>query len=123
MSETGDGVTEDAVRALLAEWKQDQEVLKHRFDRDRDGSVSLKEWEKARAEARLTVERQRAERPAADALHVLGHPDNGQLFLLATFKAAHLARRYRRRAYLAFAGFFAAVYALGWLMQGLLQNA
>ena len=123
VSGTGDGVTEDAVRALLAEWKQDQEVLKHRFDRDRDGSVSLEEWEKARAEARLTVERQRAERPAADVLHVLGHPDNGQLFLLATFKAAHLARRYRRRAYLAFAGFFAAVYALGWLMQGLLQNA
>jgi len=123
VSGTGNGVTEDAVRALLAEWKQDQDALGRRFDRDRDGSISLQEWEAARAEARLTVERQRAERPAAEALHVLARPDNGQLYLLASFKAAHVARRYRRRAYLAFAGFFAAVYALGWLMQGVLRNA
>jgi hypothetical protein len=109
--------------ALLAEWKQDQAELGRRFDRDRDGAVSLEEWEAARAEARRTVERQRAERPAADALHLLGRPDNGQLFLLASFKAADVARRYRRRAYVAFAGFFAAVYALGWLMQGLLRSA
>jgi hypothetical protein len=123
VSGTGNGVTQDAVRALLAEWKQDQDALGRRFDRDRDGSISLEEWEEARAEAHRTVALQRAERPAADALHVLGRPDNGQLYLLASFKAAHVARRYRRRAYLAFAGFFAAVYALGWLMQGLLQNA
>jgi hypothetical protein len=123
VSGTGNGVTQDAVRAQLAEWKQDQDALGRRFDRDRDGSISLEEWEEARAEAHRTVERQRAERPAADALHVLGRPDNGQLYLLASFKAAHVARRYRRRAYLAFAGFFAAVYALGWLMQGLLRNA
>jgi hypothetical protein len=123
VSGTGNGVTEDAVRALLAQWKEDQDALGRRFDRDRDGSISLEEWEAARAEARLTVERQRAERPAADALHVLGRPDNEQLYLLASFKAAHVARRYRRRAYFAFAGFFAAVYALGWLMQGVLRNA
>lgn len=123
VSATADGGTEDATRMLLAEWKQDQEALTRRFDRDTDGSISLDEWEAARATARRTVERQRAERPATDALHVLGPPEKGQLFLLATFKAADLARRYRRRAYLAFGGFFAAVYALGWLMQGVLRNA
>ena len=123
VSATGDGVTDDAVRALLAVWKQDQESLAQRYDRDRDGSISLEEWETARTEARRTVERQRAERPASDALHVLGPPDEGQLYLLASFKAADVARRYRRRAYVAFAGFFAAVYALGWLMQGMLRNA
>ena len=90
---------------------------------DGDGSVSLEEWETARAEARRTVERQRASRPASDALHVLGPPPNGGLFLLATFKSADVARRYRRSAYLAFGGFFAAVFALGWLMQGVLRNA
>jgi hypothetical protein len=123
VSGTAAGGVEDAMGALLAGWKQDQAELGRRFDRDRDGAVSLEEWEAARAEARRTVERQRAERPAADALHLLGRPDNGQLFLLASFKAADVARRYRRRAYVAFAGFFAAVYALGWLMQGLLRSA
>jgi E3 Ubiquitin ligase len=114
---------EDATRALLAEWKQDQEALARRFDRDEDGSISLAEWEEARAEARRTVERQRAERPAIRALHVLGRPDGGRLYLLATFKAAAVAHRYRRRALLAFAGFAAAVYALGWLVQNVLSNA
>ena len=33
VSGTGNGVTEDAVRALLAEWKQDQDALGRRFDR------------------------------------------------------------------------------------------
>jgi hypothetical protein len=123
VSNAADHGTDDAVRSLLAEWKQDQEALASRFDRDGDGSISLGEWEAARAEARRTVERQRASRPASDALHVLGPPENGGLFLLATFKGADVARRYRRRAYAAFAGFFAAVYALGWLVQGVLRNA
>ena len=34
-----------------------------------------------------------------------------------------LARRYRRRALLAFAGFAAAVYALAWLLQEALRAA
>ncbi len=123
VSGTDGGGPDDAVRALLAEWKDDQASLTRRFDRDADRSVSLEEWELARAEARRSVERQRAERPATTALNVLGAPDGGHLFLLATFRAADVARRYRRRAYVAFAGFFAAVYALGWLMQGVLRNA
>jgi hypothetical protein len=113
----------EAVRALLAEWKLDSESLTRRFDRDADGEISLEEWELARTEARRTVERQRAERPAIPALHVLGPPDGNRLFLLATFAAADVARRYRRRAFIAFVGFVAAVYALGWLVQGVLSTA
>jgi len=119
-----DGINSgEAVRALLAEWKDDQAALKTRFDRDADGTISLAEWEEARAEARRAVDRSRAERPASVALHVLGRPDGRRLFLLATFHGADLARRFRRRALVGFAGFFAAVYALGWLVQGLLTNA
>ena len=40
-----------------------------------------------------------------------------QLFLLAALPAGDVARRYRRRAMLAFAGFVTAVFALGWLLQ------
>lgn len=123
VSATDVGGTDDAVRVLLGEWKEDQAALKRRFDRDADGTISLAEWEQARAAARRSVERARAERPAETARQVLGRPDDGQLFLLATFRGADLARRFRRRAWLAFAGFGAAVYALGWLLQGWIRNA
>jgi hypothetical protein len=104
--------------ALLAEWKQDQPGLLERFDTDGDGRVSLEEWEQAREEARQTVTRRHLERPVPAALHVVGRPEGRQLFLIAAYPEQELARRYRRRAVLAFIGFAAATYALGWLLQG-----
>jgi hypothetical protein len=116
---TGDADRDDGAElgALLAEWKNDQAALAARFDTDRDGQVSLEEWERARAEARRTVEQRRLETPPVAARHLLVRPDGGRLFLLAAFPEHALARRYRRRALLAFAGFATAVYALGWLLQ------
>jgi hypothetical protein len=105
--------------ALLAEWKQDQAGLAERFDADGDGRVSLEEWERARAEARDTVVRRHLDRPAGAALNLLVRPDGRRLFLIAALDERQLAKRFRRRAALAFAGFAAAVYALGWLLQGL----
>jgi len=104
--------------ALLAEWKQDQAQLAERFDRDGDGKVSLGEWENAREEARNAVTQRNLDRPSQPSLHVVGRPDAGQLFLVAAFPEGAIARKYRRRAIVAFAGFVAATYALGWLLQG-----
>ena len=109
--------------ALLAEWKQDQPALVERFDRDRDGRVSLAEWEQAREEAKHSVTQRHLERPSRPALHVLGRPDGAQLFLIAAFPGSDVAKRYRRRALLAFAGFVAGTFALGWLLQELLASA
>jgi hypothetical protein len=106
------------VAALLAEWKDDQAALKERFDSDRDGRVSMAEWERARQEAKRAIAERESERPSTPALHVLGRPEGGQLFLIAAFQERDVARRYRRRAVLAFAGFVAATCALGWLLQG-----
>jgi hypothetical protein len=111
---------DEAVRVLLAKWKEDQDDLARRFDRDRDGKVSLAEWEKARNAARQAVT---AERPPAPSVNVLSRPVDGQLFLLAAFPAGDVARRYRRRALFGFIGVAAAVYALGWLVQGVLTKA
>ena len=108
---------EAEVAALLAEWKSDQAGLIRRYDADGDGRVSLAEWERARAEARRTVASRPAAEPAAPALHVLGRPDGDQAFLIAAFPERDVARRYRRRAVLAFAGFLAATLALGWVLQ------
>jgi hypothetical protein len=109
--------------ALLGEWKQDQARLAERFDTDRDGQVSLAEWERAREEARQTVLQRHLEQPVGPALHVLGPPDAGRLFMIAAFGEREVAKRYRRRAVAAFAAFAAAVYALGWLLQGVFGSA
>ena len=106
------------ITALLAEWKQDQARLAERFDHDRDGHVSLGEWERAREEAKRTVAERQLDRPAQPALHVVSRPDGGQVFLIAALPGGDVAKRYRRRAVIAFVGFAAAVYALGWLLQG-----
>jgi hypothetical protein len=119
----GQGDTEAEVAALLAEWKQDQAQLAERFDRDRDGRVSVGEWERARAEAKRTVTERELGRPSLPTLHVLGRPDSGQLFLIAAFPEGDVARRYRRRAIAAFVGFVAATCALGWLLQGVFGSA
>ena len=102
--------------ALLSRWKQDQAELVRRFDNNGDGSINLAEWEAVREAARRAVQEMQAARPAQDALHVLGKPD-GQLYLLAALPPADLARRFRRRALWAFAGFVVAVCALGWVIQ------
>ena len=90
---------------------------------DRDGHVSLSEWEQAREEAKRTVAERQLDRPAQPALNVLSRPDGGQLFLIAAFPEGDIAKRYRRRAVIAFVGFAAAVYALGWLLQGVFGGA
>lgn len=106
------------VAALLAEWKQDQAGLVARFDADGDGQVSLGEWERAREEARHAVTQRHLEKPVPAAVHVISRPDSRQLFLIAAYPEKELAKRFRRRALLAFVGFGVATYALGWLLQG-----
>lgn len=106
-----------AAAALLSEWKLDQPALLQRFDSDADGRISLTEWEQARLAARHAVDERRAAASPVEVLHLLARPHEDQLFLLAALPAGDVARRYRRRAMLAFAGFVIAVFALGWLLQ------
>jgi hypothetical protein len=106
-----------AASALLSEWKDDQSKLIERFDGDGDGRISLEEWERARAEARRTVEKQVQGQPPVEMLNVVGKPDGDQLFMVAALPPGDLAKRYRRRAFFAFVGFVVAVYAFGWLLQ------
>ena len=114
------GSREEAVRNRLADWKRDQAALTQRFDVDRDGRLTLDEWEKARAAAQSEIEERAFTRPASEAVHVVGSPGNGQLYLIAAFPEGELAQRYRRRAVFAFVGFIAATAALGWLLQRVL---
>lgn len=81
--------------ALLAEWKADKQALLARFDRDRDGEISLEEWEAARKAASDEVDRNHLDIRLADGIHLLRRPAHGQPFLVANREVAELVRHFR----------------------------
>jgi hypothetical protein len=85
------------VGALLAAWKRDEARLRERFDLDKDGTISMKEWELARLQAQREVRKQHAEARArsVEGVHHLRKPADGRLFLLANEMPDKLGERYR----------------------------
>jgi hypothetical protein len=104
------------IGAVLAEWKRDRPQLLQRFDLDRDGEISFKEWSLARAEAKRQVERTHAELAAVPPLDVVGAPRDGRLYLLSNFDPSRLSRRFALWAWAHLAGFFAALAVLVYLL-------
>lgn len=105
------------VRELLAHWKADHASLLERFDLDGDGQIDLKEWELARAEAKREVRRQQAEAASAPEAHVMRHPGDRRLYLIADMDPASLGRRYRIWGWI----FFAAMAVSGLLLWKILR--
>ena len=85
------------VGALLAEWKQDTQGIRERFDLDRDGKINLKEWELARLQARREVRTRQVEvhSRSVEGVHLLRKPRDGRLFLLASELPDKIGSRYR----------------------------
>ena len=85
------------VGALLAQWKANQAQLHQRFDLDRDGKISTKEWELARLQARREVRLRQAEvqSRSVEGVHILRKPGDGRLFLLANELPDKIGSRYR----------------------------
>jgi len=85
------------VGALLALWKAEQKQLHERFDLDRDGKISLKEWELARLQARREVRARQSEMQSrsVEGVHILRKPGDGRLFLLANELPDKIGSRYR----------------------------
>lgn len=103
------------VRELLAEWKRDRPALLARFDANRDGEISLEEWETARAQARREVLAVQQEVLAAPEAHVLRKPRDGRLYLISDLDPDRLARRYRLWACFHLSLFVGGAGALAWL--------
>lgn len=84
------------VSDLLGEWKKDKDDLLRRFDSNQDGQIDMKEWERARLEARQEVQRRHAEGRAAitEGVHLMRKPRDGRLFLLANEMPDKLGRRF-----------------------------
>ena len=83
--------------ALLAQWKADKRLLHERFDLDRDGTISMKEWELARLQARREVRALHADvrSRSTEGVHILRKPADGRLFLLANEMPAKIGTRFR----------------------------
>ncbi|MDK9725706.1 MAG: E3 ubiquitin ligase family protein [Sterolibacteriaceae bacterium MAG5] len=80
---------------LLAEWKQDSRQLLERFDLDGNGTLDMREWELARAQARREANRNLRREGQDTELHTMRRPANGQLYLISSLPEDKLARRYR----------------------------
>jgi hypothetical protein len=90
---------EDAAAAILHDWKKDQNTLLGRFDRDRDGRLSVEEWDEARKCAREEAMVARmAHPPEPPDLSVLSQPEDGRAFLLSASDSESLAGRLRHQA-------------------------
>lgn len=105
------------VAALLRQWKRDPAELVRRFDADRDGTLSLAEWERAREAAHAQVRQERSASAAEPGVHVLEQPrGEDRPFLLAVGDAESLARRYRLHGLLGLGIFLGGAVSLAWLL-------
>ncbi|HEX8964353.1 MAG TPA: hypothetical protein VF801_15215 [Rhodocyclaceae bacterium] len=82
---------EEAMKAILAEWKRDRPEMLRRFDLDGDGEVDMKEWELARAAARREAARMTNEAAAEPGINTLRKPEDGRLYLISAKPQEDLA--------------------------------
>ena len=108
--------TSDETRALLVEWKSNQDELLRRFDENCDRVLGTREWEKVRAAAELEVRRERNTQPAQTGVHVLSAAPDGRPFLLAASDQEQLIKRFRRRSVVSIVVFFASVIGCAFLI-------
>lgn len=107
LRENGGSPLDKQRNALLAEWKQDQESLKKRFDSNRDGLIDAVEWETARLAAETQALLGKA--PDEPDEQYLRKPPDGRPFLISNYSAQQLAGRFRRWSWLHLGIFFAAL--------------
>ena len=110
------GALDEEVAALLKQWKRDSPGLMRRFDTDGDGTLTLREWERAREAAHAQVITERRSHAADPGVHVLERSRDDRPFLLAAGDAEALARRYRLHAVTGLAVFLGATLALAWAL-------
>ena len=81
--------------SLLAEWKADKTSLLARFDANRDGEISMEEWERARHAASVEIDRAHLDIRLQDGIHLMRQPAHGRPFIVANRKIDALTRHFR----------------------------
>lgn len=111
--------TETQAKLLLNTWKQDRNALLARFDLNRDGEISLQEWERARRAAQQQAQQEVRNEPSAPAINIVSRsPVRDQPFLIGTKDPLDIASKYHRNALISLAAGFAFAAFLFWKFYG-----
>lgn len=100
---------------LLGEWKQDKAALLARFDANRDGEISLEEWEHARQAASTEIDRAHLDIRLKDGIHLIRKPEHGRPFLVANREVTALVRHFRLWSWLHLGLMLAALSGLAFI--------
>lgn len=103
--------------ALLTEWKKNMPTLLARFDLNKDGELSIEEWELARQAAKREVEKMEMDVLAQPSTHIISRSPDGQLFLISNLSGDSLSRRYMLWAWGHLIIFFGSLGGLGLVLQ------
>lgn len=91
---------------LLKDWKQDPGQLLHLYDSNRDGILSIEEWEQARIAAKRSVKLAQAQQEKQEQLNILACSlQKDRPFILSTIPESKLIKHYKGRAVLALISF------------------
>jgi len=105
------------VKALLAEWKNNPAELQKRFDLDSDGQINAQEWELARAQAKREVATMHREARNNAEVSILRAPADGRMFLISDLDESKLAGKYRLWIWLHLAIFFGSLIAYAMVLR------
>jgi hypothetical protein len=108
--------TNDEIKAVLAEWKQNMPDLMARFDLDKNGTLDMQEWALARSAARREAEKRVTQARAEPDTNYLVRPNDGRLFLISNLPQEKLAHRYALWSWLQLVIFFGAIGGMAWVM-------
>ena len=105
----------EQISYLLRYWKREPKQLLAAFDVNRDGELSIEEWQQVQLAAEQQVKRQQGEREKQEQLNVLRQSDHAdQIFILSTVSEEKLIKHYKWRTMRYLLGFFICGCLLVW---------
>tara|TARA_R110001606_G_scaffold399222_2_gene582476 strand:- start:140703 stop:141614 length:912 start_codon:yes stop_codon:yes gene_type:complete len=105
----------EQISHLLRYWKRDPKQLLAEFDLNRDGELSLEEWERVQLAAEQHVKRENGEQAKQEQLNVLKQSEHtDQVFILSTVSEEQLIKHYKWRTMWYLLGFFMCGCLLVW---------
>ncbi|MFT3931867.1 MAG: GIDE domain-containing protein [Spongiibacteraceae bacterium] len=111
--------TQEQTKLLLNAWKQDRDALLARFDLNRDGEISLQEWERARRAAQQQAQLDVRDQLTVPPVNTMSRsPLRDQPYLIGTKDPLDMSRKYRRDAVISLGAGFAFAAFIFWKFYG-----
>lgn len=105
------------VRDLISEWKSNSQSLLENYDKNRDGTIDLEEWEAVREAALQSVLSQHEEIRSMPPVNIIGKTcDKRRPYLLSAYPQSVTISKYNRYSCLLLSIFFIAGMISTWLL-------